>query len=301
MTDQNVIPAEAGRQDDMGDDKIRILIVEDSSNINMLYDHGLPDAVFEKRFATNGQEGLVIYNDWQPEIMILDVMLPVVSGYMVLKEIRQKLQDSSTVIIMSTSLSGKEDVTMFMKMGIQGYILKPFGMKEIGGKILTYYQKVHPKKASAALAVHERIIADLVRNAMKSKLSPKAQEMDHWLNFAPDFTADEFSDAMTVEAFCRAFDTDRYDVTVKADNNTLDKINELLQIPALCDKIMENEKADLAGEDIKKIISALEPHRGADYANIPETLQNKIRAMNRLLLKAVYPDALPENRLIKTP
>ena len=300
MTDQNSIRAEAGRQDDMADDKIRILIVEDSSNINMLYDHGLPDAVFEKRFATNGQEGLVIYNDWQPEIMILDVMLPVVSGYTILKEIRQNLQDSSTVIIMSTSLSGKEDVTTLMKMGIQGYILKPFGMKEIGGKILRYYQKVHPGKATAALAIHERIIADLVRNAMKSKLSPKAQETDPWLNIAPDFTADEFSDAMTVEAFCRVFDTDQYDVIVKADNNTLDKINELLRIPDLFDKVTEKKKADLSGEDIKKIISALEPHRGADYENISETLQNKIRALNRLLLKAVYPDKLPESRLIKT-
>jgi DNA-binding response OmpR family regulator len=154
-------------------DKIKILIVEDSPNINLLYHRGLPDGIFEKRFVANGHDALVSYNEWQPDIIILDIMLPVMTGYSVLKEIRGKFHDMSTTIIMSTSLNKKEDVTLMMKQGIQGYIVKPFSVREIGERILRYYEKIDHDRASAAIIACQRYLEEMARAAFKSETPAK--------------------------------------------------------------------------------------------------------------------------------
>jgi len=154
-------------------DKIKLLIVEDSPNINLLYNRGLPDSIFEKRFAANGHDALVSYNEWQPDIIILDIMLPVMTGFSVLKEIRGKFNDKSTTIIMSTSLSQKDDVTLMMKQGIQGYIVKPFSFREIGGRILKYYEKIDHTRASAALIACQKYLEEMARAAFKTEAPAK--------------------------------------------------------------------------------------------------------------------------------
>lgn len=118
--------------------RLKVLIVEDDKAIWELYDNGLSDDLFEKTFADNGKEGLRLYHSLKPDIMVLDIMLPVMTGYSLLKEIRIKLCDSSTTIIMATSLSGKNDIVDCVRIGIQGYIMKPFKVKEIGGLIMKY-------------------------------------------------------------------------------------------------------------------------------------------------------------------
>jgi putative nucleotidyltransferase with HDIG domain len=130
--------------------RARILIVEDDESITNLYKKGLSDDVYEKRFSSNGKEALEIYNSWNPDIIVLDIMLPVMTGYSVLKEIRATLGDRSTTIIMATSLSKKDDIQDCVKFGIHGYIVKPFKYKDIGARIMTCYQKT-----TALSSVHD--------------------------------------------------------------------------------------------------------------------------------------------------
>ena len=122
-------------------ERLKILIAEDDLSAQLLYDKGLSDEVFEKRFARDGEKALEEYRSWKPDIMLLDIMMPVMSGYLLLKEIREKHKDDSTVIIMASSLSGEEDVRDCIKLGIQGYIVKPFKHKELTDKILQYYSQ----------------------------------------------------------------------------------------------------------------------------------------------------------------
>ncbi|MBN2125638.1 MAG: response regulator [Deltaproteobacteria bacterium] len=131
-------------------DKLTILIAEDDRRMQMVYDTGLPSAVFEKHFAENGEEALEIYNSLHPDIIVLDILMPVMSGYDTLRTIREELEDTSTAIIMATSKAGKEDVMACIKHGIQGYILKPFKWTEIADRILGYYRKVSPENARIA-------------------------------------------------------------------------------------------------------------------------------------------------------
>ncbi len=64
------------------------------------------------------------------------MLLPEMSGYSVLQEIRQSFKDHSTTVIVQTTLSGKDDVMECVKLGIQGYIIKPPDPDETAGKIL---------------------------------------------------------------------------------------------------------------------------------------------------------------------
>jgi len=294
MTREDEMNPPATPQGDAKIDTIKILIVEDSPNINLLYDRGLPDLVFEKRFATNGKDGLVIYDEWHPEIIVLDVMLPVMTGYSVLKEIRNNMKDQSTMIIMSTSLSGKEDVTSLMKLGIQGYILKPFSVRDIGRRILSCFEKADPPKAESALLIYEKAIDDVMKSSFKAKLVQKPDEDAKLMKVEPDFSAAEFTAVLTIEGFCKVFDADQYGVTVKAENNSLAKMNELLQIPNLYEKIMEKKKVEGFTKEINFFLAASEKHRSGDFTKLDADSQKRIKILNRLLLKLIYPDKIPE-------
>lgn len=120
--------------------KLKALIVEDDVSIQLLYDKALDSDTFEKRFCNNGLEALDIYQEWEPEIIILDIYLPVLTGFSVLKKIRVDFDDKNTTIIISTSLNQAEHVKDIVKLSIQGYIVKPFNYKEINSKVMQYYQ-----------------------------------------------------------------------------------------------------------------------------------------------------------------
>jgi CheY-like chemotaxis protein len=121
--------------------EIKTLLVDDDKSVQALYDKGLENTVFTKRFAGNGKEALEIYSAWHPDVVVLDIVMPVMAGYSVLQEIRSKREDKSTIIIMATSSTDSQDIRDCITLGVQGYIIKPFKLKEIGDTILHYIQQ----------------------------------------------------------------------------------------------------------------------------------------------------------------
>jgi DNA-binding response OmpR family regulator len=140
-----------------GEDKIKILIVEDDRTTRLLYDKGLFNQIFDKKIAISGKEAFLVYEEWHPDIILLDIYLPEMTGYQVLKEIRTTIKDSETTIVMATVVSRKEDVLSCVELGIEGYIIKPFSCGEIGPKILGYYAKKEPERARKAEALCREI------------------------------------------------------------------------------------------------------------------------------------------------
>jgi len=127
--------------------KLKILVAEDDRTILKIYDHFLTPEIFEKRFAVNGEEALEIYSDWDPDILVLDIMMPLLSGYSVLKIIREVKNDLLRCIVISSSLSAKVDILDCVKIGIHGYLVKPLNWKDLCSSILEFYQKANPEKA----------------------------------------------------------------------------------------------------------------------------------------------------------
>lgn len=133
-------------------EKIKTLILEDDVSIQDLFKKALPEDVFEIKCVANGKEGLDVYKSWKPDIILLDVYMPVMTGFLVLKEIRTHIGDHKTTIIMQTTLSRKDDVMQCVTLGIQGYIVKPFEYKTIAQTILNYYEAADPERSRAAQA-----------------------------------------------------------------------------------------------------------------------------------------------------
>ncbi len=134
----------------MSMDKLKILIAEDDRVIQMFYKEGLKEDVFVKIIVDNGEEALRVYANWKPDIVLLDIKMPIKSGYEVLKEIRKresfisesmKARAKKTAVIMATGMTKKNDILDCTKLGIQGYIIKPFEVEEIANIILNYYNK----------------------------------------------------------------------------------------------------------------------------------------------------------------
>lgn len=132
--------------------KLKILIVEDDKSLLILYDMIIPDAVFEKQLVRDGVAAMEAYYSWRPDIILLDIMLPKMTGYTMLKEIRGEMADRRTAIIISTSLDAEDEVLDCAKIGIQGYIVKPFDRKRLAEMILNYYSQVDAERANAARA-----------------------------------------------------------------------------------------------------------------------------------------------------
>ena len=132
-------------------EKIRILIAEDDPVTQFLYDKGLSDRIFTKKTVASGKEAILVYNEWHPDIIVLDIYLLEITGYQVLKAIRSVIKDKTTTIVMATSLSDREDILSCTNLGVEGYIVKPFSPKEIMGKILSCYAKKEPERARKAV------------------------------------------------------------------------------------------------------------------------------------------------------
>ena len=140
-------------------EKLKVLVAEDDKATQKLYDRFLAEEFFDLRLAKTGGEALEIYRTWQPEVIILDLMLPEISGYIVLQEIREDLQNKTIPIIISSSLSKRDDILSCAKFGIQGYFTKPVIWKEIGFRVLECFQKAYPQMADRVTGLRKQLEA----------------------------------------------------------------------------------------------------------------------------------------------
>ena len=157
-------------------DKIKILVVEDDHITRLLYDKGLFNQIFDKKMVASGKEAILVYDKWHPDIIVLDIFLPEMTGYQVLKTIRTDIEDKKTTIVMATSLSSSQDVQSCIKLGVEGYIIKPFQCGEIGVKILSYYAKREPERAQKAQTLCKEISKQSQVQWLLDKETPKTKE-----------------------------------------------------------------------------------------------------------------------------
>jgi len=136
-------------------EKLKILIVEDNKVERKLYENRLSDRVFEKAFAEDGEVASKQYREFKPDIVITDLMLPCKSGYNLLREIRR--EDSTTALIVVSSLDSKEDVLACAKFGIEGYLVKPVNFAELNQKVLDCYGRKSDETREIADVFRQRL------------------------------------------------------------------------------------------------------------------------------------------------
>ncbi|MHC1723342.1 MAG: response regulator [Aminipila sp.] len=113
-------------------DSKKVLIIEDEKAISDIIKFNLKKEGFEVDAAYDGQEGLHKALNIQPDLILLDVMLPSMDGFQVCKHVRE---GSTVPIIMLTAKEEEVDKVLGLELGADDYITKPFGMRELIARI----------------------------------------------------------------------------------------------------------------------------------------------------------------------
>ena len=110
----------------------KVLVVEDDNNIAELLRLYLQKDGFEVSHAADGGKAVEMAKEIQPDLVLLDIMLPVMDGWQVCRELRKTMK---MPIIMLTAKGETEDKVSGLEMGADDYIVKPFEMKEVLARI----------------------------------------------------------------------------------------------------------------------------------------------------------------------
>lgn len=121
----------------------RILVVEDDPIIRQTEEYALRRAGFEVSSSADGLEGLEMALSQQPDLIVLDLMLPGIDGYRFAEEVRRTNTD--VAIVMVTALDGERDTVRGLDAGADDYIGKPFSMEELLARVRANLRRVRTR------------------------------------------------------------------------------------------------------------------------------------------------------------
>lgn len=125
----------------------KILIVDDDNNIAELISLYLTKECFETMIVNDGESALAAMTSFEPDLILLDIMLPGIDGYQVCREVRSKY---TTPIIMLSAKGEVFDKVLGLEMGADTYIEKPFDSKELVARVKAIFNLVRRYKAAPA-------------------------------------------------------------------------------------------------------------------------------------------------------
>lgn len=128
--------------------KQRILIVDDDTNIAELISLYLTKECFETRMVSDGEEAIAAFFEFQPQLMLLDLMLPGMDGYEVCRTVRKT---SSVPIIMLSAKGEVFDKVLGLELGADDYMIKPFDSKELVARVKAVLRRA-PQEGEAKTA-----------------------------------------------------------------------------------------------------------------------------------------------------
>ena len=161
----------------------RILVVEDNTALAEGIEYNLRLEGYDVRIAESGTDAIALAESWKPELVILDLMLPGVDGYQVLKSIRGR---GSHVPVIILSARGEEaDKVRGFRLDADQYVTKPFGVVELlerVGALLRRSAAVNPTNHTENAVKFGDVVVDLssrtvLRNGVPCTLTPKAYDL----------------------------------------------------------------------------------------------------------------------------
>ena len=205
----------------------KILIVEDDENIRELLRLYLEREGYDISEAENGAIGLSKWKAENPDMMLLDVMMPVMDGWTVCKEIRA---ESDVPIIMLTAKGETADRVSGLEMGADDYIVKPLEMPEVIARVRAVFRRMAPDETPEKLSFDNLVIDkqayDLVIKGKRVDAPPKEIELLYYLASSPNrvFTRAQLLD--DVWGFDYFGDTRTVDVHVKRLREKLEGVSD---------------------------------------------------------------------------
>ena len=204
-----------------------ILIVEDDSNIRELLSLYLEQEGYHIETAQDGAEGLRNLKRTHPDLVLLDLMMPVMDGTQMMRELRTF---SQTPVIILTAKGEVFDKVALLELGADDYITKPFEMREVIARIKAVLRRFNQESGEPKL-IFDNLVIDkqsynIIVNGSKLEIPPKEIELLYFLASNPGtvFTRDQLLDQ--VWGFDYFGDTRTIDVHVKRLREKLEGVSD---------------------------------------------------------------------------
>ncbi len=218
--------------------KQKILIVDDDENIAELISLYLMKECFDTMMVHDGEEALKAVDSYQPNLVLLDLMLPGIDGYHVCREVRAK---SNVPIIMLSAKGEVFDKVLGLELGADDYIIKPFDSKEMVARVKAVLRRYQPLKPETPAANKTKCVTypgieinltnySVIVDGANVDMPPKELELLYFLASSPNqvFTREQLLDQIWGYEYI-------------GDTRTVD-----VHIKRLREKIKDHEKWSLA-------------------------------------------------------
>ena len=206
----------------------RALVVEDDVNIAELLRLYLGKDGFDVMIASDGGKAESSFDLFQPDVVLLDIMLPVKDGWQVCKDIRSK---SSVPIIMLTAKGETRDKISGLDMGADDYVTKPFDVKELIARIHAVMRRTDADAPVEKKLTFDKLVInlesyELIVNGVKIDTPPKEMELLYHLAASPNsvFTRNQLLDE--VWGFDYFGDSRTVDVHIKRLREKLEGVSD---------------------------------------------------------------------------
>ena len=203
--------------------KQKILIVDDDNNIAELISLYLTKECYDTTTVNHGEQALIAFEHYKPNMLLLDIMLPGIDGYQVCREIRAK---SDVPIIMLSAKGEVFDKVLGLELGADDYILKPFDSKELVARVKAVLRRFQPAKPEAYASVDIKCVEypglivnlsnySVTYDGQQIDMPPKELELLYFLASSPNqvFTREQLLD--NIWGYEYVGDTRTVDVHVK--------------------------------------------------------------------------------------
>lgn len=208
----------------------KILVIDDDTNICEMLKIYMENEGYEVKTANDGAEGVNFFKMYEPDIVLLDIMLPKKDGWQVCREIREIAQKP---VIMITAKGDVFDKVLGLELGADDFVVKPFDMKELSARVkavLRRYQ-AHINPNDEEVIKFENIEISLQKYELKLcgksvDIPPKELELLYFLasNYNHVFTRDQLLDK--VWGFDYLGDSRTVDVHVKRLREKLEGVSD---------------------------------------------------------------------------
>jgi len=142
----------------------KILLIEDDVGLAEFIQYQIQREAYTVLIAHRGEEGLRQAYEWQPDLIILDIMMPEMDGWTVCQRLREM---SNVPIIFTTALGAERDVVRGLEMGADDYLIKPFGPKELLARIQAVLRRHEQNRPKGQPYHNGRLFVDLERREVR--------------------------------------------------------------------------------------------------------------------------------------
>ncbi len=181
----------------------RVLIIEDDRDIVELVRYNLANEGFQVSAAADGSAGLAAVKKSPPDVLLLDLMLPKLSGLEICKEIRRDAALNRLPILMLTARGDEADRVVGLEMGADDYVTKPFSPRELVARVKALLRRAEPPEEAARPIAAGRLEIDpsayrVSRAGKPVTLSTLEFRLLYYLASRPNrvFTRDQLLDAV---------------------------------------------------------------------------------------------------------